>query len=81
MSCPSCGLNRAHTFSSADYFYKIEVGGRFLFVRNLSNAVILKEYFSSGGKTYSPEQDFPKVFYEHREEIVRKLGDLIAVHS
>lgn len=52
-----------------------------MFARNLGNADALRKYFASGGKADSPELDFPKVFYERREEIVRKLGDIIATHS
>jgi rubredoxin len=80
VTCPMCGLSKAHTFSSTDYFYKIEIGGRSLFARNLGNADALRKYFAYGGKSDSPELDFPKVFYECREEIVRKLGDMIATH-
>lgn len=81
VTCPMCGLSKAHTFSSIDHFYKIEIGGRYLVARNLGNADALRKYFASGGKSDSPKLDFPKVFYKYREEIARKLGDMIATNS
>ena len=76
--CSSCGLNKAHTFSPNDYFFKIEVGGRFLFARTLHKAEALKSYFEKDERSFGdPELDFPKVFYERKDEIVRKLDQLI----
>ena len=76
--CPSCGFNKAHTFSSSDYFHKIEVGDRFLFARTLSTANALKDHFENDSRrSTDPELDFPKVFYERKDEIVRKLDQLI----
>ncbi len=76
--CSFCGLNKAHIFSPKDYFYKIEVGGRFLYARSLLKAEILKSYFEKDVRnTADPELDFPAVFYERKDEIVRKLDQLI----
>jgi len=80
--CSSCGVNKAHTFSSNDYFFKIEVGGRFLYARTLQKAEALKTYFEKDERNLGDtELDFPKVFYEHKDEIVRKLDQLIKEHA
>jgi hypothetical protein len=76
--CSSCGLNKAHIFSSNDYFFKIEVGGRFLYARTLNKAKALKTYFEKQVRSSGePELDFPKVFYERKDELVHKLDQLI----
>jgi hypothetical protein len=78
VACSSCGLNKAHIFSSNDYFFKIEVGDRFLYARTLKKAEALKTYFEKDEQSSGdPELDFPRVFYERKDEIVRKLDQLI----
>ncbi|MBK7553590.1 MAG: hypothetical protein IPI55_03035 [Flavobacteriales bacterium] len=59
-------------------FLQDEVGDRFLFARTLSTANALKDHFENDSRrSTDPELDFPKVFYERKDEIVRKLDQLI----
>ena len=77
--CTNCGLNKNHTFSSMDYYYAIPIKGRYLYARTLENLKFLRQYFAENRRTQGdPELDFPKVFYENRQELVRLIDKRLA---
>lgn len=79
VTCISCGYNSSHVFSNRDYFYKVVVGRRILYAQTLENLILLRNYFLSGQyKGYrSPDDDYPKVFYKGKEEIIRKIDRIL----
>jgi len=79
IACSNCGLNSVHQFKQSDHFYKIPVGGRYLFARTIARVAELHDYFKSGQKRKSdPELDFPREFYLHRKHIAAQLNKLLS---
>lgn len=78
ISCLNCGLARDFNFTNKDYFYKIEIGNRYLYARTIEHLKFLKEYFQGNKeKNKEPTLDFPKLFYERKIEIVNKICKII----
>lgn len=76
--CTNCGLAKAIRFDPSMYWFKVPVEDRYLFARDVDEAVRLIEFFQSEEKTTSgPEHDFPASFYRNRAHIISKLRVLV----
>lgn len=78
IQCLKCGFNGKFNCNSKDYYYKIEIGNRYLYARTFENLKILRNYFYENKRRASdPELDFPKLFYKRRLDIIRKIDKKI----
>ncbi|MCU0436759.1 MAG: hypothetical protein MUC49_02525 [Raineya sp.] len=77
VKCSYCGLHKKHTFSSQDYFYKISIGTRLLFARNIEKLNCIKTFFEKNLKTEEPDLDFPKEFYQRKDLIIKEIQKIL----
>ncbi|KOY86542.1 hypothetical protein AD998_10650 [bacterium 336/3] len=77
IKCSYCGLNKNHVFSNKDYFYKINIGKRFLFARNMRGLNNIKFFFENNLKFTDPDDDFPKEFYKKKKFIINEIQKII----
>lgn len=78
-ACEHCGYShRKLTVVNADLYYQFPVGDRMFYARNKGNLRELLEFFKDR-KKWDEEGcwDFPKTFYVHRDEIVKKIEGLL----
>ena len=76
--CLKCGFNKKHSFSEKDYYYAIPIKDRILYGRNIKNLVELKKHFKENLKIWEdPELDYPKVFYQNKDEIITQIDKIL----
>ncbi|MCE3229434.1 MAG: hypothetical protein K0S32_3985 [Bacteroidetes bacterium] len=82
VSCTNCGFNSTHIFSGKDYFYKIEIDNRILYAQTREKLISLRDYFKNSSQkgNIGPDMDFPKVFYTHKGEIIKKIDAILESH-
>ena len=74
-SCIHCGYSHPKlTVVNADFYYQFPVGDRMFY----ANLIALRDFFKEhqNGDDESC-MDFPKTFYVHRDDIVRKIESLL----
>lgn len=78
VKCPHCGLMHAEVLRHEKYWYKIPVGDRYLLAGSAKHLTYLRKYFSGEVREYySPNEDFPAVFYRNKREIVKRITELL----
>ena len=75
--CSGCGYTGSKEFSNKDYYYQIPIKNRTLYARTLENLIAIRDFFQDNKKISEPELDFPKVFYECKDEIVKKINHIL----
>lgn len=74
-SCIHCGYSHPKlTVVNADFYYQFPVGDRMFYARNKENLRALLGIFK---EEEEEGYDFPKTFYAHRDEIVKKIESLL----
>lgn len=78
-SCIHCGYSHPKlTVVNADFYYQFPVGDRMFYARNKENLRALLRFFKDRKKwDEDPCFDFPKTFYLHSDEIVKKIEGLL----
>ncbi len=78
VSCKYCGFNSLHSLESTDYFYSFSIKDRIFYAWNREHLVNLLNYFEEDKRILSdPELDFPKIFYQNRLYIIKKIKELL----
>lgn len=78
-SCIHCGYKHPKlTVVNEDLYYKFPVADRMFYARNKENLIWLRDFFKNHYRSDDESDlDFPKTFYVHRDEIVKKIESLL----
>lgn len=78
-SCIHCGFKHPKlTVVNEDLYYKFPVADRMFYARNKENLIWLRDFFKNRSQgDNEPYLDFPKTFYMHRDEIVKKIDSFL----
>lgn len=79
--CSSCGYAGSREFSKEDYYYQIPIKNRTLYARTLENLIAIRDFFLENKKKEEPELDFPKEFYECKDEIIKRIDQILKDES
>lgn len=75
--CTNCGYNGSLKFSKEYYYYQIPIANRTLYARNLENLIAIRTFFEKNKTISELGLDFPKSFYENKEEIIKKVNTIL----
>jgi len=77
--CGHCGyINASFSFTNEHYYYQVSVGDRKVYAKSLENLMFIRNYFFERRRLNDdPDYDFPKTFYQYRDEIVRKIDKIV----
>jgi hypothetical protein len=78
VKCLQCGVIQKVSLNDELYFYKVAVGTRYLLARKRENLIVLRDWFSMEKRPYVGTTDFPKSFYQDREQIIKGIDSLLA---
>ena len=77
--CGHCGyINASFNFTNEHYYYQVSIGNRKVFASSLNHLIGIRNYFYERKKINDePDYDFPKSFYQQRNEIVKKIDKIM----
>lgn len=78
VKCQHCGTIQKAILNEELYFYKVEVGTRYLVARKREYLISLRSWFTREKRPYVGTTDFPKSFYQNREQIIKGIDSLLA---